>query len=162
MAIQPYYDGAALVRIDAGAGAGLESLGYTEDGIQISKERFRLPVFGDQNGGTDGPPIDVQHLGGIWRVNATFTSWEASVADKLEQGIAGGTAGSEGTVGTLLFTEANKSFRLLIHTPIRPLNFLRAVVEDFEINKGTKHSKLTISWACYKNASNVFFNSTTS
>lgn len=163
MAIQPYYDGPALIRIDANQGAGLESLGYSEDGVRIWQEKFRLPVHGDQNGGLDGPPIDIQQLGAIWHVEMVLTSWETSVADKIANGVAGGSAGTEGTVGTLLFTESNKIFRLLINPTSRPFNFLRAVPEDFDISpKGTKHSKLTITWNCYKNASDVYFNTTTS
>lgn len=162
MTIQPYYDGAAFLKIDANQGSGLEQLGYSEDGVRIRRELFRLPVHGDQNGGLDGPPIDIQQLGAIYHVEMTLTSFDWAVLTKLENGVAGGTAGTEGTVGTLLFSESNKIFRFLVHTTNRPLNFLRAVVEDLDWNKGTKHNKVLLTMACYKNASNLYYNTTTS
>ena len=54
--------GLAPIKVDG------ELLGYTRNGADTTKEAYWLDVPGDENGGDDGPPIDVQYLGEIARV----------------------------------------------------------------------------------------------
>ena len=46
----------------------LETLGYTQNGVQIEEELYTGDVKGDENGGEEGPPIDVQYFGEVHRV----------------------------------------------------------------------------------------------
>lgn len=162
MAKQPHYAGAALIRVDTASANALEDLGYTEDGAQISIRQYTLDVPGDENGGNEGPPIDVQHLGETAEIRLTMTKWEASVADKIAARLYGGTTGTPGTPGTMMFNES-KTYRLVVHTTTTPFNFPRVIFKDaIEINKGTKFSRFVIVATAYKNASGVLYNSTTS
>jgi hypothetical protein len=161
MAIQPNYDGPVLVKI-ASAGGSLSSLGYTEDGAETEKQPYQYNVFGDQNGGVDGPPIDVQYLGEIARVRLLLTSFDTAVTDLLDAILAGATAGTPGTVGTLQFTESNKIFRLLLSPTNRPVNFTRAILRNsITRNKGTKHTKYFVEFECHKDSNGVLHNTTT-
>ncbi len=65
MSLAPIYDGPALIRvaIPGVASGALQDLGYTEDGADVVRNPFWAEVKGDQNGGTEGPPIDIQWLG---------------------------------------------------------------------------------------------------
>lgn len=159
MALVPYSDGPALVRADLGS--GLADFGYTENGVDVSRELYKLLVYGDQNGGTDGAPIDIQYLSGIWRIRTTFTKWDVTKSDLIASGVKGVAAGTDPTHGTFMFSGSN-SVRLLIHTTARPLNFLQVVyLDSFEINKGVKHSKLVVDWEAHVNSSSLFFNAVT-
>ena len=162
MAMQPIYDGPVLIRIDTNQGTGLESLGYSEEGPEVEFDEKRLPVYGDQFGGSSGPPIDIQSLSGIYIVRFTLTKYDTAVLAKIEAMVAGGTAGTANTPGTLLFTESNKIFRLLLSPTSRPMNFLRAVPMPISWNKGVKHSKPSLSFECHQNASSIYYNTTTS
>ena len=162
MAMQPIYDGPVLVKIDANQGAGLESLGYTEDGAEWNRDVAELRVSGDQFGGTDGDPIDVQHLGGLIYVRLRLTKYDTAVLDKIEPIIPGTTLGAAATPGTLEFTESNKTFRLLLSPTSRPKNFPRARLKSFSWVKGVKHSKPELLFECHQNGSNVYYNTTPS
>ena len=59
--------GLALIKISFG-GSGYLELGYTRNGADITHEGFFLDVPGDENGGDEGPPIEIQFLGEIARV----------------------------------------------------------------------------------------------
>lgn len=161
MAMQPIYDGPVLVRIDANQGTGLESLGYTEDGAEWEFTPKKLPVFGDEFGGRDGDPIDVQHLGGLYIVRLTLTKYEQSVLEKIEPIVPGTTLGTAPTPGTLHFTESNKTYRLLLSPTSRPRNFVRALCTHNSAAKGVKHSKPVLEFECHRNASGVYWNTTT-
>ena len=160
MAVQPNYAGAANIKVDAGA--GLEQLGYTENGAEISVQQYTLDVPGDENGGDAGPPIDVQHMGETAEIRLTMTKWETTVADKIAARIAGGTTGTPYATGTMMFNES-KTYRLLVHTPTTPMNFPRVIFKGaIEINKGTKFSRFIVTATAYKNGSGVLYNATTS
>lgn len=170
--IQPHYDGPALVKIDAYQGTGLESLGYTEEGVDVSHRKFFLDVHGDQNGGSDGPPIDIQFLGEIAVVSLRLTTYDSAIADKILRSVAySSTTGRHASPGTLMLTDlggtgsANPAyFRLLISPTNDPFNFPIAMIRDpHEQNKSTKHKKFIATFTCYKNPSTqVLWNQVTS
>lgn len=163
MAIQPQTAKAALVRIDANQGAGIESLGYGREGVELEHEAFWEDVFSDRRGGSNGTPIDVVYLSESGRVMLELSEWEESVLDKIRARIAGGTAGTLGTSGTLMFTESNKTFRVIIASTTEPRNYTRCIPRGvWTINKGTKHSRCVIAFDCYENASAVLYNESTS
>lgn len=142
MAVQPYYDGPAEVKTDA-AGS-LATLGYSEDGVQVENQDFTLNVHGDQNGGTDGPPIDVQLLGQIFLIRLTLTKFDWTEAESVLSRTLNGTYGTPPAAGTLVFQDS-KAIRTLINPTVRPLNFVRSFVRgSWEVNKGTKHNKLIL------------------
>jgi hypothetical protein len=160
MAVQPRYAGACLAKVNYGS--GLSNLGYTEDGAQVNPNAYWIDVPGDENGGPEGPPIEVQYLGETVDIRLLFTSWEITAADAIAARLAGGTAGTPGTPGTMAFLES-KAVRLVLLTTNAPFNFPRVLFrEPIEINKGTKFSRLLFVGRAYKDGSGVLYNATTS
>ena len=150
MAIARRVAGLTTVKIDAGQGAGIESLGYTQDGAEIEFTTFWEDVYGDQNGGTNGPPIDTIDLGQIATVRLLLTSWETTVADKIHAVVPNGTAGTAPTPGTLLFTTSARNYRVLLDNTNFDFNFPTCLIRDTRtFNVGTKHSKLLFVFTAY-------------
>lgn len=163
MSLAPIYDGPALIRvaIPGVASGALQDLGYTEDGADVVRNPFWAEVKGDQNGGTEGPPIDIQWLGETATIRMVLTRFDITVATAVSCRVANSTAGTPAAAGTLMFEE-NKSMRLLISTTNRPLNFPRALVRGTnEINKSVKFQRYILEWECHKDANGVLFNATT-
>jgi len=161
MAETPHIAGAAHIKVGTGAGAALESLGYTDNGAQVTAQAYIEPIPGDENGGDAGPPIELNYLGETYRVRLELTKWDAAVADKIACRTRGGTAGTPTAAGTLIFANSY-DFRVLIHTTTTPFNFLRTVPsEPITINKGTRYSRLVLEFIAYKNASGVMYNAVT-
>lgn len=153
--------GLATIKIASPSGGTLDTLGYTMNGAEITERNFVLDVYGDENGGDAGPPIDVQQMGEAHEIRLLLTKYDDTILDKLRARIAGGTAGTPSTAGTLMFPTAN-NFRLLIHSVTLPRNYLNVVFrEAFEINKGTKHSQALVIGTGYKDAAGVIYNATT-
>ena len=122
MAVQPRYAGAALCKVDYGS--GLANLGYTEDGAQVTPTAYWADVPGDENGGPEGPPIDVQYLGETVDVRLVLTSWETTVADAMAARLAGGTAGTPGTPGTLMFLDQTEYQKQIGRTAMTDFRWL--------------------------------------
>ena len=162
MAITVNVAGLATIKAGTGASGALESLGYTMDGARITSEGYTTNVPGDQNGGDEGPPVEIQYLGETARVRLEMTKWDTAVQAKLEARFKGGTAGTPPTAGSLMFAGGGY-FRLLIHSPATPRNFICASLlkQPIEINKGTKFSRLVLEFECYKDpTTGVLYNST--
>jgi len=147
--VVPQVAGVCNVQVGTGQGGALEPLGYTRNGAEITLEPFMLDVPGDQNGGDDGPPVDIQELGEIGRVRLELTKWNADVAAKVQARLKDGVAGTKATPGTLIFAD-EKYFRLLLGTPTLPLNFPIGIPRNaIEVNKGTKFSTLVMEFECH-------------
>jgi len=154
--------GAALIKIDAGQGSGLETLGYSINGVDVTEESYFSNVPGDQNGGDEGPPIAIQYFGETARVRMELSKWDTAVADKIRAKLSSSTAGAIATAGTLLDGSVANDFRLLIVPTSLPINFLFAIPrEPIELNRGTKFARLVINWECHA-VSGVLYNTTTS
>lgn len=142
------------VQVDSnGNGTQLVSLGYTANAADVTREAFWLNVPGDENGGDDGPPIEIQFLGEIARIRLELTKWDIAVAAQIEARAQSFTSGQPGTAGTLMFADT-QYFRLLLRTPTTPLNFPLAIPRgQIEINRGTKFSRLILEFECHKDGS---------
>lgn len=153
--------GPALVRVGTGTDNALESLGHTGQGADVQSQGFFLDVPGDENGGDAGPPIEVQYMGEIARVRLEMTKWDSAVAAKVQSRLADGTAGTPGTAGTLMFGDG-KTIRVLLSTTNGPMNFPRCFLRNpWEINRGTKYSRLVLEFEAHKDGSGVLFNAVT-
>lgn len=161
MAVTVNVDGPALVRVDTGDLNALEDLGYTRDGAEIRFEAYFLDVAGDENGGESGPPIDVQYMGERAVIRLELTKFDGTVADKVTPRLYGGTAGTPGAAGTLMFG-GGKCYRVLINTSNRPMNFPRCFIRDaIEVNKGTRFSRLLLAFEAYPDDTGVLYDNTT-
>jgi len=151
MAIAVQVAGLATIKIDG------EILGYTRNGADITKEAFFLDVPGDEHGGDDGPPIEIQYLGELCRVRLEMTKYDNTVADAVRRRCKDQTAGqpySNGVLaGELMFGDA-QYVRLTIDCPRQPRNFPVAVPrQPIELNRGTKYSTLICEFECHRNQS---------
>ena len=163
MATTIQVDGLATIKIASPFGGTLETLGYSENGVEITERQFTGDVHGDENGGDQGPPIDIQNFGEEHIIRMTLTKYDEAVIDKIRAGLAGGTAGTPGTSGSL-YIQGGLAFRLLIHTVNRPRNYVQVVfTEPKEINKGTKHSKAMLVGRAVRltGTTGAIYNSTT-
>ncbi len=161
MAATIQVDGLATIKIASPLGGSLETLGYSENGVEITEQLFTGDIRGDENGGDQGPPIDIQYFGEMHLIRMLMTKYDETVIDKVRAGVAGGTAGTPGTAGSLYFQGA-VSWRLLIHSVNRPRNYINVVFsEPKEINKGTKASKALVIARAYKSSGGVIYNATT-
>jgi len=152
--------GPALIKTGTGEAGALETLGYTRQGAEVRNQGFYLDVPGDENGGDQGPPIDIQYLGEIARIRLEMTSWDEAVAAKLRARLASGTEGQPGTAGTLMFG-GSKTIRVLIDPTSGEMNFPRCFIRgEWEINKGTRYSTFVVEFEAHKDANGVLYNAT--
>lgn len=150
--------GPAEIKVGTGSTGALESLGYTAQGADVRNQGFFLDVPGDQNGGDQGPPIDVQYLGEIARIRLELTKWDDAIAAKIRTRLLAGTEGTPGTAGTLMFGDS-KTVRVLVNTTTGPMNFPRSFIRgEWEINKGTKFSRLVVEFEAHKDSTGVLYN----
>ncbi len=181
MVLIPQVDGRALIRTGSGTDGALEDLGTTRNGVEQYNEPFMLDVPGDENGGDDGPPIEIQYLGELVRMRCELTKFDENVAAKIRKRINENAlaAGVPPTPGSLLFAN-DFTFRVLIvpegtygvlyaelKPTNRPVNLPKCVPrEPIEENKGTKYSTLLLEFTAYKTGAddtpaNTLWNTTT-
>ena len=150
--------GATAVSVGTGAAAALEALGYTRNGVIVRKDAFWLNVPGDENGGDDGPPIEIQYLGEIAIVRLELTKFDTAIIAKLAARLRGGTEGTPGTVGQLIFS-GSKDYRLLLNNTNDVINFPRAIPRGaYEKNRASKYTTAILEFECHKDGSGVLHN----
>lgn len=151
MATAIHVPGLATVKIDAGQGGGLQTLGTTVDGVDIDEEVFFSDIQGDANGGSEGPPIEIAYFGEIARVRTELNKYDTAVMAAVEARLPSGTAGVIGTAGTILF--ANTEYcRLLIDTADSTFvrNYPFALARNaISFTLSTKHKRLILDWECH-------------
>jgi hypothetical protein len=158
MAITVNVAGPAEVKVGTGSAGALESLGYTRQGADVRNQGFFIDVPGDQHGGDQGPPIEVQYLGEIARIRLELTKWDDAIAAKVRTRLLAGTEGTPGTAGTLMFGDS-KTVRVLLNTTTGKMNFPRCFIRgEWEMNKGTKYSTLVLEFEAHKDGSNILYN----
>lgn len=151
--------GPCEILVGTGTSAALEHLGWTLDGAEVEEQVKLLEVFGDQNGGEEGIPIEWQHLGLMDIITLNFTKFDTTVAQKIVQRINpgsssyGGTiaAGTSPTPGTLLLGTTS-TYRLLLNPTVAGFirNYLVAIpIDPITSNTGTKHQKRLQRWFAF-------------
>lgn len=166
MAIQVNVAGKTQIQVDTGDAHAMERLGWTRGGVETVKEAFWIDVPGDEHGGDEGPPVDVQYIGEIARVRMELTKYDPDVLAKIMRRLwdESATAGTPKTPGTLVFGNT-RAFRLLLYSITSGMrrNFPRAFPRmPVELNRGTKFSTLVMEWECHKNGSGVLYNTSVS
>lgn len=165
MAVQVVAFGACALKVDTGTSHALETLGYSDDGVQIEEHGMFYDIPGDQNGGEGGVPIEKQFLGEQHFIRATLTKYDPAIVAKLTARVYGGTAGTMATPGTLM---SSNCYRLLLYTAqvasvSTSRNYLIAIpIDVIAHNRGAKASRYSVSFVCYPNSSSVIWNTTDS
>lgn len=162
MATSIIVPGVCTVKIDTGTSHALETLGISVNGITIEEEIFTADVKGDENGGEEGPPIDVQYFGEIHRITMELNKTDSAVLAKVLPGVYGGTEGQVSAAGILLGA-GGYTWRLLLHSPVLPRNYLKAMLRGQAkgCNRGTKYATQRLVFECHA-SSGVLYNTTTS
>lgn len=139
-----------------------EYIGYTVNGVDIQQVDFSSNVPGDQNGGPEGPPIDIQQFGEIHYVTLRLNTFDTAVVNKIKSRIRGATYGNTVTPGTLSFA-GEKYFNLHIQSAqtsgnrvCYPFAIPRGAITD---NLSTKYRTATVTFECHA-SSGVLLNTT--
>lgn len=170
MPATPQVSGACEILVDTGASRALESFGWTANGADFREGRQTLPIPGDQNGGDNGVPIEIQDLGATISMRLEMTKWDNAVAAKIRRGnnpvaTAFSSIPLGGVVTPGTFIVANGGYFRLLLKPVDTSwahNFLCAIPEGepYSLNLGAKHSRLIVSFTCYP-LNGVIFNAVT-
>lgn len=163
MAATVVVPGAATVKIQV-TGGSIVTLGYTRNGVEISEATYLLDVPGDENGGDEGTPIDVQHLSEAHVLRLNLTKWDTTVATELFKKTPGttinSTLGTPAAAGTLLFAQGG-TYRVLIDAANFDRNYPRCVLRGaIEHSVGSKYQALLCELVAYKDGSGVLWNTT--
>ena len=152
MALAVQKTGLVTVYTKVGLQSSFTSTGYAMDMVRIREQPFHHDVPGDENGGPQGPPIDVQYLGSIVQIQIEMSKSDPTQVGLLRK-FAQYTQGtiSQNEVGTLQF--ANKSIAVLLYAPNAPLplHFPCCIVrEPIEYGLGTKFAAVQLSITAYR------------
>ena len=150
MAIAVNVAGLTPIYVGTGVSGALEFLGYTRDGANHVGEAAFLNVPGDEHGGQEGTPIEVQYLGEVGRVRLELTKYDKAVFAKVRARCLEATDGTPYTAGTLMLANS-KFMRLLANAPSDPHNYPCAIPRGtIELNTGTKFSMAICEFECHK------------
>lgn len=163
--------GPCHVLLNTGASSALQGLGFTENGAEVREDLLAGDVPGDQNGGDQGPPIDIQKFGLIGHVHLEMSKWDSAVAAFVKaksnpNGSIPTAAGVSPTPGGLIFSNTDY-FRLLLFPTggsIFVYNFLIAVPRDaYTLNLGVRYGRFIADFTCYPPlGGGVYYNTSTS
>lgn len=153
--------GAVQVWVGTGTSAALEFLGYTINGVEMEELTFMSNVPSDRAGGTEGPPVDVQHMGDLHYIRLELGQFYESILAKIRARLNGATEASSHTPGTLLAC-GGYYYRLLLWGPNYTRNYLAAIPRGaIRMNAGTQFSRAMVEFECHRNSSGVLWNTTT-
>ena len=149
--------GLATIKVAEGTSLAFEVAGYTDNGATIRFEAFHGDVPGDENGGDQGPPVEVQYFGEIAHIRLALTKQVKAVIDKIAARVAGAAAGVVADAGTLMFKDEN-AYGLLIDTPTDPYYFPVAIPRGArEVNRGTVFERHILELTAYKNSAGLLY-----
>ena len=161
MALTINVAGLAAIRTGTGNSGALQDFGYTRNGAIITFNSYWLDIKGDENGGDDGPPVDIQYMGETARIRLELYKFDPTVAAAVAARVNGATAGTPPGAGVLMFS-ASKAMRLLINAAGSPMNFPNAIPrEPIELNKGTKFSTMVVEFEAYTVGGTLYNGTTT-
>lgn len=150
MPLQIQVTGLVEIQLELQVGT-IVTLGYSEDMIDIEENAFWHNVPGDQHGGPQGPPIDVQYLGQIDIIRAVMSTWDETYMDVLRTRRVNAVLGTVNIneVGQLMLQQ--NPTRVILNSPTRPLNYPTCIVrEAISFPMGTKYSAATVIFEAHR------------
>lgn len=143
MAESIHVSGVSRCRTGTGSAGALEDLGVSLDGMEIDLVEFTSPVYTDERGGPEGPPVDEQNFGQIAVITGQLVKMDRAVLAKL-RGRISTTDGTLGVAG-ILWGVGVKYFRLLITSADEPWNFPTARLLGSTVHRiGTKRTVVNV------------------
>ena len=106
----------------------------------MAYQQFEREVKGDQNGGPEGPPVDILAHGQTATITADVVDFQETVYEAL-LAHKSGTFGTPEKAGTLILATP-LSIRLVIATPNLPLNFPTAYWMDKQEGKSSTNETI--------------------
>lgn len=155
--------GAVAVWVGTGSSAALEFLGYTVNGVEIEEMPFQSNVPSDLAGGTEGPPVDVQHMGDLHYIRLELGQFNDTILAKIRSRLNGVTEASSITPGTLIAC-SGYYYRVLLQGPNFTRNYLAGIPRGaIRMNAGTQFSRAMVEFECHRlrSANYVLWNTTT-
>lgn len=148
--------GVTTVKVDISG--SLETLGYCLDMAEHRDQSFHHDVPGDEHGGPQGPPIDIQLLGRVSHVRCELSKYDRTIEQKIRARLRSEGAANAGIVDTAdigaLMIQDSKTFRVLLSNANDPRNFPICLVrEPIEVGAGTKFSSLILEFEAHRNQS---------
>lgn len=127
-------------------------VGQAMDMTDIREIPYLHNVPGDKNGGNQGPPIEVQYLGGTARIRMEMSRWDTTALNLLRawsKNIQGNVQQSD--VGTLMLqAHGHRVILDAIDAPL-PLSFPCCIVRDpISYGVGTKFSAMLVEFEAHR------------
>lgn len=162
MPVSLQVSGTVLVKVGPTGTAdnALEVLGYTANGARIQEEDFYEEVHSDEQGGDAGPPIDLIYMGKRVRVTLELVRWDAAVADKLAARIATPSTPPPGLrlEPGIVMVAGQKTWRLVLKSNVGSWDLPACAVRgQFEMNKGSRASRLLIAFEAYPDSTGYIY-----
>lgn len=160
MAIDFTVPGICAIKLNTGTSGAWEDLGRCQDGVSIREMLYSEEVHGDDRGGPQGPPVDINYLGEAHNVRLQLYRYDPAVLSKVA-GRVKTTAKSEGAVmppGHLLVDTAD-AFQLVIDGSGFTRKYERAIPTGaIEIGRvGPHHAVWALEFLCLANDSDVLY-----
>lgn len=161
MAVSIQVSGAVLVKVgpQGCADENLTALGYTANGVRVQEEDFCEEIHSDEQGGEAGPPVELLYHGKRIRVTLELVKWDALVADQLAARLAVTTPepGKQYEAGIVMIG-GMKAFRLVLKCANGSWDLPVAIVRgQFEMNKGSRASRLLVAFECYPDSNGYIY-----
>lgn len=143
------------ITLPGGSSGSYVDLGWSRNGVTVSYEDFFLDVPGDEYGGDDGPPIEIQWLGSIARIRCELTKYAKDVLFEIASRVNPTAWGALADPGYLLFTNASITKVQLININdkrVFPNCIIRAAIE---YNYATKYTSPIIEFEAHADGSGI-------
>ena len=139
-----HVQGPALIKTGTGAAGALESLGYSEDGVEISVREYREPVRTDVAG--PAVPADLQHMGADAIIRARLSAYDLGVLVKVRKRHDATADGQLPTLGRLVGT-AGDAFKPVIAGADEVWRVPTAILREAQDTKlGTRYTVWSLTF----------------
>jgi hypothetical protein len=132
------------------SGTGVQVVGITRDGVNISQFGSFEDIPSDEYGGDNAPPAEVEYYGEIAVARLLLTKFDYTVFNAIYMRGVGTTAGVPMTPGTLMFA-GGMTVGVIVQSTIGvPIYYPCCIVrEPIEVNKGVKYSQAQFAFTAY-------------
>jgi hypothetical protein len=143
-------NGPALISVGLGSMQALESLGYSEDGVEVSltfnTEDVRVDTFATT-------AFDVQHFLEEATITASLVVYDTSVLDAVKARGFGMTAGTMPAAGTLMVAQGY-TYPLIVQATPNPngvfngacIKFPNCYCTNWSEKRGTRATRVNVTW----------------
>lgn len=168
MAAQIFVPGLIKVSVAPASGSPLQTLGYCSDGVHIREELRLRPVYGDEGGGAEGVPVDIQYLGQYHILRFELYRFEGAVLESVLKAFSTNQyklrnkAFDPGWMmrqgGDHYQLELRTEYRVITADPVFKRLYPAAVLTGApEYGVGVHEMRTVFEFTCYPDASGTIF-----